>query len=240
MLPSFFVIVSALIVFAMPLIMIVALFQKRSWRQAIKQQAKQRLKDSGGWTKFSLLFAVVVLIGILFNALLGQLRLGWMFNLLLQLIYIGFVSYGLIQVVMRIKRQQDFELKDFFDSSELTRVMTLTFIQQIYLFLWSLLVIPGIIKRYSYSQTYFLLYEDPQLSTDDVISQSRDMMNGHKWELFILDASFLGWAILAVLTVGILGFYIAPLYFMARLGFYEYVKTGYIQSAKHRNVYNIY
>ncbi len=233
-------VVTAVSVLVVPAITIVALFQKMSWRQELKRQAKQRLKESGSWMKFSLLFAVIVILGLLFNGLLVLLPLGLVFSTLLQLIYVGFVTYGLVQVSMRIKRQETFELHDFFDTSELTRVMTLTFVQEVYLFLWRLLVIPGVIKQYSYSQTYFLLYENPHLSTDELISQSRGMMKGHKWELFILDASFLGWAFLAILTFGILGFYIAPLYFMARLGFYEYVKVGYIKSTQHQNVCNIY
>lgn len=119
--------------------------------------------------------------------------------------------------------------------------MALTFVKDIYLFLWSLLfVIPGIIKGYSYSQVYYIANENPGMSVDDIITESREMMDGHKWELFILQVSFIGWGILAALTLGLVGLYILPLYSMSLYLFHEYVKKGYLQSNTHKNVYTIY
>ncbi len=78
------------------------------------------------------------------------------------------------------------------------------FLRQLYVFLWTLLfIIPGLIKIYSYAMTPFLMEDHPELSASQAIDCSRALMDGHKWELFWLDLTFLGWVILAVLTANL-------------------------------------
>ncbi len=86
------------------------------------------------------------------------------------------------------------------------------FLRGLFQFLWSLLfVIPGIIKHYSYRMVPYILADQPELSGTAAITRSREMMNGQKWNAFVLDLSFLGWHILSALTLGILGvFYVNP------------------------------
>ena len=74
----------------------------------------------------------------------------------------------------------------------------------VYTLLWTLLlVIPGIIKAYSYSMTFYILRENPEMTAGDAITASQKMMDGHKMDLFLLSLSFIGWAILASITFGI-------------------------------------
>ena len=82
----------------------------------------------------------------------------------------------------------------------------------IYSILWSLLfVIPGIIKSYSYRMVPYILAEEPELSGKDVITRSRQMMNGHKWRAFVLDLSWILWIFFGVITLGFgLIFYVNP------------------------------
>ncbi len=81
----------------------------------------------------------------------------------------------------------------------------------LFTFLWSLLfVIPGIIAAYSYSQTFFIMLDNPSISPLEAISASKQLMRGHKMEYFILELSFLGWAYLAVFTFGLLGIWLNP------------------------------
>ena len=57
----------------------------------------------------------------------------------------------------------------------------------------------------------YILADRPELSGTEVLTLSRQMMNGHKWKTFVLDLSFLGWNILSALTFGLLGvFYVNP------------------------------
>ena len=73
----------------------------------------------------------------------------------------------------------------------------------IYQALWTLTVIGGVIKYYSYSQVPYILAENPDLTGREAITLSRRMMRGHKWELFLLDCSFIGWSILGACTFGL-------------------------------------
>ena len=86
------------------------------------------------------------------------------------------------------------------------------FLRDLFRFLWGLLlIVPGIVKRYSYRMAPYILADRPELSGTEVLTQSRQMMNGHKWKTFVLDLSFLGWNILSALTFGLLGvFYVNP------------------------------
>lgn len=74
----------------------------------------------------------------------------------------------------------------------------------IYTFLWTLLfIIPGIIATYRYAMAPFIQAEHPEYSASESIAASKKMMSGHKWELFCLDLSFIGWALLCIFTLGI-------------------------------------
>lgn len=95
------------------------------------------------------------------------------------------------------------------------------------IWLWTLLlIIPGIIKTYSYSQTMYIKAENPNISPSRAIELSKIMMNGHKWDIFYLHLSFLGWNILSAFTFGILAIvYVFP-YYNAALAFaYEEIKA---------------
>lgn len=82
------------------------------------------------------------------------------------------------------------------------------FLTDLFTLLWCFLfLIPGIVKAYSYRMVPFILKDRPELSATEVITESRRMMNGHKWNTFLLDLSFIGWLILTVLTLGIVGIF---------------------------------
>ena len=100
----------------------------------------------------------------------------------------------------------------------------------IYVSLWSLLlVVPGIVKSFSYAMTPFILKDYPELTAHQAICLSNKMMKGHKWELFWFTMSFMGWAILGVITFGILNFWLTPYIYTALAAFYQDVKAEYIK-----------
>ncbi|MCD8398910.1 MAG: DUF975 family protein [Lachnospiraceae bacterium] len=80
------------------------------------------------------------------------------------------------------------------------------FRRKLFLFLWSLLfVIPGIVKSYEYCMIPYLLADYPDLPPEEAFQISKDMMDGNKWDTFILDLSFIGWELLDSVTLGIAG-----------------------------------
>ena len=102
------------------------------------------------------------------------------------------------------------------------------FLMYVFVFLWSLLlVIPGIVKMFSYAMTPYILEEHPELSANDAIDHSRAMMKGHKFDLFWLILSFIGWMILCIFTFGIGYIWLLPYMETSIAGFYEDVKADY-------------
>lgn len=99
---------------------------------------------------------------------------------------------------------------------------------QIFTFLWMLLlIVPGVIKAMSYAMTPFILNDNPELSANQAINRSMAMMQGHKMKFFLLCLSFIGWGILAVLTLGIGLFWLFPYVHSTYVAFYEDVKAEY-------------
>ena len=79
------------------------------------------------------------------------------------------------------------------------KVLGLYILMIIFIWLWSiLLIIPGIIAAYRYRMALYIMIDNPQLSALECIKASKQMMNGRKGELFVLDLSFLGWYLLAL------------------------------------------
>ena len=82
------------------------------------------------------------------------------------------------------------------------------FLNDLFLTLWTmLLIVPGIIKSYSYRMVPYILADEPDLSPTDTITRSRQMMDGHKWHAFCYDISFIGWFLLTIITCGIVGLF---------------------------------
>lgn len=102
------------------------------------------------------------------------------------------------------------------------------FLMYVFIILWSLLlIIPGIVKSFSYAMTPYILEENPELSANDAIDHSRAMMKGHKFDLFWLYLSFIGWGILCIFTLGIGFLWLIPYMQTAEAAFYEDVKAEY-------------
>ena len=95
----------------------------------------------------------------------------------------------------------------------------------IYIFLWTLLlIIPGIIKSYSYALTPYILVEHPEMSANEAIEESMRLMDGHKFDLFYLQLSFIGWWLLGILTLGLGFLWIIPYMLQTNTQFYLNLK----------------
>ena len=117
------------------------------------------------------------------------------------------------------------------------------FLMQVYLFLWSLLfAIPGIIKGYSYRLVPYILADNPDMNSDDAITLSREMMNGQKFEVFVLDLSFFLWWILSSITFNIAGIlYVFPYIYATDAELYLAIKNGSVDditNSFNNNPYN--
>lgn len=111
------------------------------------------------------------------------------------------VSVGFVIFSLHVSRDETAEIGNLFDGFGLFfRVLWLAILQGLFVFLWSLLlVVPGIIAAYRYRQALYLLLDHPEKSAWQCLRESAAIMRGHKWELFVLDLSFLGWMLLSAM-----------------------------------------
>ena len=143
------------------------------------------------------------------------------------------LTWGFQTLFLGAVRGGEATAKDMFEgyNKELfSRVLTTTLLYYVYVFLWSLLLlIPGCIKSYSYAMTPYILKDNPEMKNNAAIEESMRMMDGHKLELFLLDLSFIGWAILSLLTCCIGFLWLTPYMNMARVNFYEDLKKASVE-----------
>ena len=101
------------------------------------------------------------------------------------------------------------------------------FLMILKIFLWTLLlIIPGIIKTYEYALTPYILVERPEMSASQAIAESSRLMEGHKFDLFWLELSFIGWFILSVITLGIGFIWLEPYCQVSIAAFYNDLKAA--------------
>lgn len=127
----------------------------------------------------------------------------------------------------------DFNEISYAFSNSYKNVVKVMFFRWLYSFLWGLLfVIPGIVKSYEYRMIPQLLAENPALSKEDAFALSKQMMDGEKWNTFVLDLSFLGWIILGLFTCGALNvFYVNPYIYLTEVQLYFVLKQKVFGSA---------
>lgn len=143
----------------------------------------------------------------------------------------------LLQIIRIILRRIFLEAR-MYDQVPLQHVLYLTSVKKwahtaiayfeyaIRLFLWSLTIIGGPIKFYSYFCTPFILAENPSLTSVQAISLSRKMMDGHKKEAFVLDLSMIGWYLLNFVTAGLAGIFYVNAYTTAvHAEYYAYIRS---------------
>lgn len=148
-------------------------------------------------------------------------------NLLILIIplFLGFTSYFLM-----FSKSQKPDIINLFDGYKKSfgNSILVGFLIGLYTFLWFLLlIIPGIIKAYGYSMTLFIMAEEPDISAAEAIKRSETMMNGYKWNYFLLQLSFIGWILLATFTCGIGYIWLFPYMQTATSHFYLKVKEIY-------------
>ena len=132
------------------------------------------------------------------------------------------VSVGFVIFALHVSRDEKAEFGNLFDGFGLFfRVLWLGILEGLLIFLWSLLlVVPGIVAAYRYRQALYLLLDHPEKSAWQCLRESGALMSGHKWELFVLDLSFLGWAMLSAMFAPV-SIWLDPYRAITNAGFYN-------------------
>lgn len=145
----------------------------------------------------------------------------------------GVVELGYAKFLLKQHDKKELQFSDLF--SQFDRFGTgfaQQFLRILYTTLWTLLfIIPGIVKSLSYAMTPFILEDHPEMTASEAIKASMKLMDGHKMDLFILGLSFIGWSLLACLTMGIGYLFLTPYINAAYAAFYRNI-SGQRQEAR--------
>lgn len=208
----------------------------------LRAQARERLE--GKWDTFVLMtFLMLVIqtilqipgyIGSLLEVLspenvLASLSFSNISNIL-SLLALP-LSWGLTVSLLRNHREESVDLENLFDGfrgGRYTRVFCAIFLVNLFTFLWALLlIIPGIMKAFSYALTPYIIMDEPELTARQAITRSCEIMEGRRWKLFCLYLSFIGWGILSLLTFGIGFLWLVPYMNASIAAFYEDARAEY-------------
>ena len=146
---------------------------------------------------------------------IGQL-LSLAIDIMTVMLEVGFAIFCL-----RVSRGMEAGYGDLFDSFGMFfKFLLLNILIGIFTFLWSLLfVVPGIIAAYRYSMAVYIMIDNPEYSPMECIRLSKEMMHGHKWELFVLHLSFILWFLLCVIPVAAI--YVMPYVQITEANYYN-------------------
>ena len=141
------------------------------------------------------------------------------------------LSWGLTVSLLHNHREESVDLENLFDGfrgGRYTRVFCAIFLVNLFTFLWALLlIIPGIMKAFSYALTPYIIMDEPELTARQAITRSSEIMQGRRWKLFCLSLSFIGWGILSILTFGIGILWLVPYMNASVAAFYEDARAEY-------------
>ena len=185
------------------------------------------------WKGTVLLLLIIMVINTVISSALGRVftsEESASFALLIAEIFVGIpLSYLFVKEILGFVRGGKIEvsatLVDKFKADYLKSIKVIG-LMSIYVFLWSLLLlIPGIIKGYSYCFAPFISMDNEKLTAEECIQQSMKMTKGYKMKLFLLDLSFIGWYFLSIITLGIGLLWVIPYHESARIMLYEDIKA---------------
>jgi len=166
----------------------------------IRQEARGKMQ--GLWGTCVPIWLIYILIMMVPGIIFSKIPV---VQFVISLVLGGPFIYALSKIFLRICNDEVIEIGQLFEGfSEFTRAFTAYALMMLYVLLWTLLlIIPGIIAGLGYGMTFFIMADNPNIAAGDALRQSKEMMNGHKWELFWLGLSFIGWMLLCIVTFGI-------------------------------------
>jgi uncharacterized membrane protein len=180
----------------------------------IMTNARSRLKGKWGST------VLVVFIYCLISIVPGSIpKVGWLINLVIG----GPIAFGLSYYFLAFAREKNPVLEDLFKGFH---VFAKTFIAYlliiVFTLLWALLlIVPGIIAAISYSMTFYLMVDNNEMTGQDAIKKSKEIMNGNKYRYFCFCCRFIGWFLLGIASLGIGFLWIVPYFMVSNATFYE-------------------
>ena len=184
-------------------------------RKELKDLAKKQIQGNVGMF-FVCYFLISIMIGAGASVIFGAFLLTPPFTLALVIIS---------QNLVKGEKPKIENIFDGFKENGFERSLILYLLVYVYTLLWSLVfIIPGIIKGLSYSMSFYILQDNPDMTPTEAIEERKRITYGHKWEIFVLYLSFIGWYLLVPFTFGAILIYLIPYVQMTNVNYYNKLK----------------
>ncbi len=172
-----------------------------------------------------LYMALTIIPVMILDALFGSANDPSAISTLYSILISGPMTLGYAMFTISIFRNRETSPAEvFYGFERFGKALGLYIVMSIFIFLWSLLlIVPGIIAAFRYSMSFYILADNPNMGIMEALAESKRMMQGNKWKLFCLYLSFIGWALLCILTLGIGILWLMPYAEVTLIAFYDIV-----------------
>lgn len=200
-------------------------------RKKLKQEAKEFIngKKLAIWEPILLLaIGSGIILGFL-GAIFGEESA--MYSLLSSLVSLALIpaEFGLMRYELNLVRGKEYKIdmlwEEYKNKDNIPKYIICTIIVGLCIAVGTaMLVVPGIIMGLSLYFYIEMMIDDEKLNQSNILHECREMMNGHKKDLFILELSFIGNILLGVITLGIYFIWLVPYIQTTTIKYYDSIK----------------
>ncbi len=205
-------------------------------RVKIKEKAKEMIKGNKWylWKPVVLLCCLYLVVGVITGALVlinkhVGITVGSIINAILSIASSAFAIWYAHYVLsfVRDKKIETIDYKEiieFVKKHWLKALIVSVIVGFNVMFGTILLIVPGIIASIGLVFYQLVQADNLDMNWKDILKKSWEITNGHKMDLFVMTLSFIGWEIVATLTLGILYIWLVPYVIVAFALAYESLK----------------
>lgn len=186
-------------------------------RIELKLAAKEQIKGNIG-----MYFVCTLIVSAIASALGFIPKAGC----ILSFLFSAPMALAFARMHLGMTKGEKVEVKTLLESfNDFGRSVLLNLLIAVFVTLWSLLlIVPGIIKAISYSMSFYIMADNEDMDALEALNESKRIMEGHKWEFFVLMLSFILWGLLGIITCGLAFIYVAPYTNVTVANFYNRIK----------------
>lgn len=197
-------------------------------RAVLKRNAKDQLRGKWGLAIAALIIFTIIPSIIISIGSVAESQAIMAIGAIIAVIIMGPLMYGLCAFILNMVRGNNAQISDIFagfNGKVFVKAFIIMLLSGIATSIgFCILIVPGIILSLMFSQSFFILVDNNDMSAIDCMKASCQIMNGNKMYLFVLMLSFIGWYIVGSITCGIGFLWIYPYYNITLGNFYEQVK----------------
>lgn len=187
-------------------------------RIELKMAAKEQIKGNIG-----MYFVCMLIVSAISSALGFIPKVGG----ILSFLFSAPMALAFARIQLGMIKGEKVEVKKLLESfNDFGKTVLLNILIVVFVTLWSLLlIVPGIIKAISYSMSFYIMADNEDMDALEVLNESKRIMEGHKWEYFVLILSFILWGLLGIITCGLAFIYVVPYANVTVANFYNRIKN---------------